>query len=258
MAFLECNFHSVVLQKAVSMNVVIPQFSQNRPEERKVMYLLHGLSDDASMWMRRTSIERYADRYDMIVIMPDGGRGFYTDAVNGSKYWTFLAEELPEIIRQFFNISPARENCFAAGLSMGGYGAIKLGLRCPEKFAAVAGLSSLVDLKLRYRATDTASWRSELRAIFGSTAQLAPRGNDLFDLAEKLRISGKEMPEILSICGTEDFMIEDNRKFNRFMRKIEYPGFYSFERPGSHTWEFWDQYIQDVMVFFTTGQLPEK
>ena len=85
-----------------------------------------------------------------------------------------------------------------------------------------------------------------------------PRGNDLFDLAEKLRISGKEMPEILSICGTEDFMIEDNRKFNRFMRKIEYPGFYSFERPGSHTWEFWDQYIQDVMVFFTTGQLPEK
>ena len=116
----------------------------------------------------------------------------------------------------------------------------------------------LYEVKLRYRATDTASWRSELRAIFGSTAQLAPRGNDLFDLAEKLRISGKEMPEILSICGTEDFMIEDNRKFNRFMRKIEYPGFYSFERPGSHTWEFWDQYIQDVMVFFTTGQLPEK
>ena len=140
---------------------------------------------------------------------------------------------------------------------MGGYGALKLGLRCPERFAAVAGLSSVTDIKYRFRADTSAAWRPELRRIFGSTSQLKDRGNDLFDLAVKARESGKELPEILSICGSEDFMIMDNRKFNRHMRKIEYPGFYSFERPGTHNWEFWDRHIQDALKFFTTGELPE-
>ncbi|MBR7131379.1 MAG: esterase family protein [Lentisphaeria bacterium] len=255
MAFIECRFNSIVLAKAVNMNVIIPTIhNENR---QRILYLLHGLSDDASMWFRRTSIERYADAYNMMVVMPDGGRGFYTDAVAGEKYWTFISEELPEMVTKLFNISLPRENTFVAGLSMGGYGALKLGLRCPERFAAVAGLSSVTDIKCRFRAKSSASWRPELRRIFGSVSQLASGGNDLFDLALKARESGKELPEIISFCGKDDFMIRDNRKFNRFMRDIEYPGFYSFERPGSHTWAFWDRYIQDVLKFFTTGELPE-
>lgn len=255
MAFIECRFNSVVLQKAVSMNVIIPTVKPEKPHQ--IMYLLHGLSDDASMWFRRSSIERYADAYNMMVVMPDGGRSFYTDAVAGENYWTFISEELPEIVKKLFNIAPARENTFAAGLSMGGYGALKLGLRCPEKFAAVAGLSSVTDIKRRYRAADSAAWRPELRRIFGSMAQLAAGGNDLFALAGEARQSGKDLPEILSICGKDDFMIEDNRKFNRHMKNIEYPGFYCFEKPGSHTWEFWDNHIQDALKFFVTGELPE-
>ena len=238
MAFIKCNFGSAALKKAVSMNLIIPQNSNTEPS--RVMYLLHGLSDDYSIWCRRTSIERYADKFNMTVIMPDGGRSFYTDAIVGESYWTFISEELPETVKGLFNIAADREHSFAAGLSMGGYGALKLGLRCPDRFAAVAGLSSVTDIKCRFRAASSAAWRPELRRIFGGISQLAARGNDLFDLAEKAVASGKELPQIISFCGKSDFMIKDNRKFNKFMQTINYPGFHCFERPGAHTWEFWD------------------
>ena len=255
MAFLECRFFSTALARAVNMNVVMPQDKDKK--SLKIVYLLHGLSDDASMWFRRTSVERYADMYNMMVVMPDGGRSFYTDAVAGDNYWTFISEELPQIVKALFNVTVCRENSYAAGLSMGGYGALKLALRCRDKFTAAAGLSSVTDLKHRFKAADSASWVPELRRIFGSTAQLAPRKNDLFSLADEAVASGEKLPAILSICGSEDFMIMDNRKFNKHMAKINYPDFHSYERPGVHNWAFWDTYIQDVFKFFDNGTLPE-
>ena len=256
MAFITCNCHSGILGKAISMNLIIPQ--QESGKERRVMYLLHGLSDDHTMWCRRTSIERYADKFNMTVVMPDGGRSFYTDALNGDNYWTFISEELPEIIKELFKLDPARENSFAAGLSMGGYGALKLGLRKPERFAAVGGLSSVTDIEYRYQAEDSASWRPEFDRIFGGIPQLIPHGNDLFDLAEKAVASGRKLPRMISICGADDFMIRDNRKFNDFMQKIAYPDFHCFERPGIHNWEFWDAHIAAVMDFFVNNQLPDR
>jgi len=255
MAFMECRFHSVSLARAVNMNVIIPQYKDK--ESLKIVFLLHGLSDDASMWFRRTSVERYADMYNMMVIMPDGGRSFYTDAVAGDNYWTFISEELPQTVQALFNVTVCRENSYAAGLSMGGYGALKLALRCRNKFTAAAGLSSLTDIKYRFKAEDSASWRPEMRRIFGSPSQLVPRKNDLFALAKEAVSAGENLPNILSICGSEDFMIMDNRKFNKHMRKINYPGYYSYERPGSHNWQFWDTYIQDAFKFFNDGTLPE-
>ena len=254
MAFMECRFHSAVLGKEVPVNVVFPRSGTVRG--RKVLYLLHGLSDDASVWFRRTSIERYADALNFIVIMPDGGRGFYTDAVHGAAYWTFLATELPEMMKSVFRLPTRREDTFAAGLSMGGYGALKLAFLRPERFAAAGVLSAVTDIRRRFRAADSAAWRPELRLIFGGVSRLAARDNDLFVLAEKAATSGRPLPEIISFCGTEDFMIADNRCFNRRMKTVKYPGFHAFERPGSHTWEFWDTYIQDILRFFADRTLP--
>lgn len=254
MPLLECRFFSNTLAKCVSVNVIMPRYCDKK--ELKTVYLFHGLSDDESMWCRRTSIERYAENRNMMIVMPDGGRSFYTDAVAGENYWSFISVELPEFIADMFNITPERKNTFAAGLSMGGYGALKLGLRCPERFAAVAGLSSVTDIKCRFKAESSAAWRPELRRIFGGISQLVSRGNDLFDLAEKAVASGQNLPEIMSICGNADFMIRDNRKFNHFMQQINYPEYHAFIRHGSHTWEFWDEHIQEVLDYFATGKLP--
>ena len=266
MAFINCCFKSVLLGKAVNLNAVIPQRIWNREhrygetssQRYRVIFLLHGLSDDYSAWMRYTSIERYANEYNVAVIMPDGGRSFYTDAANGFPYWSFISEELPAIAAEMFPISLKRDDCFAAGLSMGGYGALKLALRCPERFAAAAALSPVVDLERRFEAPESAPWLPELENIFISPAEARKNGNDLFTLAQNAVGSGKQLPRLISFCGFDDFMIEDNRKFNARMKQLAYPEFHCFEYPGNHNWKFWDTHIQDAFRFFFDQRLPEN
>lgn len=140
MALIECRFFSEVLGLSTSMTVILPQQTATqigmegrvRAERHPVLYLLHGLSDDDSIWLRRTSIERYVAQMGIAVVMPQVHRSFYTDMEYGGKYWTFISEELPALARSFFPLSHEREDNFVAGLSMGGYGAFKLALRRPD------------------------------------------------------------------------------------------------------------------------------
>lgn len=251
MAFLNCNFHSDVLGLACSMNVIVPQqsstvigmASKGGKKTYPVLYLLHGLSDDHTIWSRRTSIERYVAAMNMIVVMPNTHRGFYTDMACGAKYWTFISEELPAIVKGIFPVSNRREDTFAAGLSMGGYGALKLGLRCPEKFAAVAGLSSVTDVAVLM---DVDARKEELRRIFGTIDNFKGSENDLFHLAAKLAKSKQPQPAIFQCCGTEDFLYKDNLKFRDHLKKLKIKLHYQ-EAPGDHNWGFWDTYIKDVL-----------
>lgn len=240
---------------ACSMNVIVPQqcstqigmISKGGKKIYPVLYLLHGLSDDHTIWSRRTSIERYAADMDLIVVMPTTHRGFYTDMAAGAKYWTFISEELPVIVKNFFPASSRREDTFAAGLSMGGYGALKLGLRCPEKFAAVAGLSSVTDvssfMQLEERGTE---FSVEMQRIFGAPDKVKGSPDDLFYLASKLAEGKQAAPKIFQCCGTEDFLYQDNIKFRNHLEKIKIDFHYQ-EAPGIHEWAFWDRYIQDVL-----------
>ena len=265
MAFLHCTFKSVLLGREVGMNVVIPQhfysaqdrFNQASGRKYRTLFLLHGLSDDHSAWSRYTSIERYAAARDLAVVMPDGGRSFYTDALNGFRYWSFISEELPSVAAEMFPLSLDYGDCFAAGLSMGGYGALKLAMRHPERFAAAVALSPVVDLQARFNSPQSASWLPEMVNIFGSPEQARENGNDLFALADSLAGQPRQ-PKLLSICGLDDFMLEDNRNFNRHMQDIAYPEFHYFEYPGNHNWIFWDRYIQDALDFLLDGKLPKK
>ena len=133
MALIQCVFFSDVLGMSHSMNVILPQKAKgivgmkSRASEGKhpTILLLHGLTDDHTVWCRRTSIERYVSDMGLAVIMPAVHRSFYTDIQNAGQYWTFISEELPVIARRFFPLSARRENNFVAGLSMGGYGAFK-------------------------------------------------------------------------------------------------------------------------------------
>ena len=259
MAFINCSFKSELLGKSVQLNAIIPEKNKSSASAEKfpTLFLLHGLSDDHTAWCRYTSIERYANMYNIAVIMPDGGRSFYTDAANGFPYWSFISEELPEISESLFPVSLKPGQCFAAGLSMGGYGALKLGLRTPERFAAIAALSPVVDLTERFNAPDSASWLPELKNIFVSPQAAEKSGDDLFSLARDAVKSGKKLPRMISICGTEDFMIKDNRKFNSFMKQLAIPEVHSFEYSGTHNWAFWDTHIVTALEFFFDGKLPQ-
>jgi S-formylglutathione hydrolase FrmB len=255
MAFFNCNFHSDILGMACSMNVIVPQQSPTRigmdskggRATYPILYLLHGLGDDHTIWARRTSIERYVADMNLIVVMPATHRGFYTDMDAGAKYWTFISEELPAVVKGFFPVDGRREDTFAAGLSMGGYGALKLGLRCPGKFAAVAGLSSVTDVRAFMGLnSEDPDFSREMQRIFGSANKVESSENDLFRLASELAGSKEPQPAIFQCCGTEDFLYQDNLKFRDHLKKLKMNLHYQ-EAPGDHNWNFWDQYIQDVL-----------
>ena len=253
MAFMECFIRSSVLSKACNINVLMPQnyeadgITPGKRQEYKVLYLLHGLSDDYSSWMRRTSIERYMGNLPVVVVMPDVGRSFYTDMKHGLKYWTFISEELPLLIQQMFPVSTKREDTFVAGFSMGGYGALKLALNHPERFAAAGAMSSVTDIAAKFGDPRYAGWQFE--DIFGSPELLAADGNDLFASLDKTA-KVPQKPRIIQICGTEDYLWQDNLKLKDAFEKNNYPDYVFESHPGVHSWDFWDVYIQDIIKFF--------
>ncbi|WP_018752455.1 alpha/beta hydrolase [Paenibacillus sanguinis] len=254
MALFQTRFFSEALGLSTSMTVILPQSAKSQigmetPEisgPYPTLYLLHGLSDDDSIWLRRTSIERYVAELGLAVVMPQVDRSFYTDMAYGNRYWTFISEELPRLCRSFFPLSRRREDTFVAGLSMGGYGAFKLALRKPEMFAAAASLSGALDI------ASSAQHAEELSSLFLSIfGESGPKGteNDLLTLlepfAEKAR-QGLAMPALYQCCGTEDFLYQDNQTFREACNRLNIPLTYE-EGPGAHEWSYWDTRIQDVL-----------
>src|SRR5215216_3173923 len=148
----EINFLSEGLDLRSSMYVLLPQRTRaemmsKRIPKYKTLYLLHGHSDDHTAWMRWSSIEQYVEGLNLVVVMPAVHLSFYNDMVYGGRYWQFISEEVPALVRDMFSLSAEREDNFVAGLSMGGYGAFKLALTHPERFAAAASLSGAVDIR---------------------------------------------------------------------------------------------------------------
>ena len=115
MAFIQWDFYSESLQIATSANIIIPQKSVQTSQKIPVLYLLHGLSDDHTIWQRRTAIERYVDQKNLVVIMPAVNRSFYTNTTSGTLYWDFISKELPHLCKRFFPISTKRADTFVAG-----------------------------------------------------------------------------------------------------------------------------------------------
>lgn len=259
MAFLQTHFFSDALGVSTSMNVLLPQpvskaqVGMVGAAEKKaypVLYLLHGWSDDESIWMRRTSIERYAASLGLIVVMPRVELSYYQNMASGMAFWDFLSEELPRLCKAWFPISNAREDTFAAGLSMGGYGAFRLGLACPDRYAAVASLSGAVDINHPFKVPER-SLKTE--AIFGSTRDLSGTDRDLFHLAKLL--PKKNATALYQCCGTEDFLYEDNVRFRDHLRALGV-NFTCDEGPGSHDWAYWDLMIQKVLAWLPVSNRP--
>ncbi|PWW37472.1 MULTISPECIES: alpha/beta hydrolase [Paenibacillus] len=253
MALIQCNFYSDTLGLSTSMHVILPQQTHNQIGMENVsgqglhptLYLLHGLSDDDSIWLRRTSIERYVADLGIAVVMPQVHRSFYTDMVEGGSYWTFISEELPALARSFFPLSHKREDNFVAGLSMGGYGAFKLALRKPDQYAAAASLSGALDMTAHLdNMKSSPLWRAEMERIFGP--KIAGSENDLLQLLKDNQASSGPRPLLYQCCGTEDFLYDQNQSFREACAQTDLQLTYE-EEPGEHEWGYWDQKIQSVL-----------
>jgi S-formylglutathione hydrolase FrmB len=245
MALIQCDFFSETLQLHTSMNVILPQPARSR---YPVLYLLHGLSDDHTIWLRRTSIERYVEPLGLAVVMPAVHRSFYADMARGNRYWTFVSRELPALARGFFPISRRREETFVAGLSMGGYGAFKLALSFPQRFAAAASLSGALDQAGPAPEHVDPAMQAEMENIYGDLGKLAGSANDAMHLAAQVAWSAGPRPRLYQCCGTEDFLYDQNLRFRDHALALGLDLTYE-EGPGEHEWGYWDRMIQRVLAW---------
>lgn len=249
MARVHCDFFSETLRINTSMTVLLPQPSElqigidgHSLEDPPVLYLLHGLTDDDTAWTRFTSIERYANEVGLAVVMPQVAHSFYSDEAHGLPYWTYLSEELPDIVRRFFRVSPKREDTFVAGLSMGGYGAMKWALRQPWRFSYAAGLSGV--LAMDGTARDGDPWVTETLARIFADQPVSGSDNDLLHLLTQVRAD--EMPPLYVACGSGDFLLEDNVRFVDAAQSAGVDVEAVFD-DGDHEWAYWDHHIRQVV-----------
>lgn len=241
MAFCQLQWFSGVLSKQTTTWVLLPD-GLNGPFS--VFYLLHGLSDDHSIWLRRTRIEMYVAGKPMIVVMADGGRGFYTNHENGPKWAEHIGVELPAYIEKMFPAIAERRGRFIGGLSMGGYGALRIGLGFSDRFSSANSHSGAV--------------------LFGSHSQDMPErvlivganpagsDHDLLKLAKRAKRNGT-LPRLRIDCGVDDFLLEDNRSLHQSLLKMKVPHEYE-EFPGEHSWDYWDLHVREAIQFHLREQ----
>lgn len=240
MARLHIQFSSVNLDRSTDIYVIKPDYL-NIHKPVRILYLLHGLTGDYSNWLFFTSIEKDVFGSNMIVVMPSAYNGFYTNTKSGINYFSFIAEELPKFIESMFNIKHTKENTFIAGLSMGGYGALKVGLTYPEKYNKIASFSGVLDIK-KYLANSAGRRKKMLEEIFGNEVE---NSEDLFYLANNL----KEPVSLYISCGKQDTLLLQNKDFHEHLKSLNINHIYN-EPQGSHTWDFWDREIKEALKFF--------
>lgn len=235
MAFCTMNFWGAALQKQCSMNVILPESKKFKPPFC-LLIQLHGMSDDHTIWLRRTSIDRYVSDLPLIVLMPDGARAFYCDTILGA-YEKHIMEDVLGFAEKYLPVRRDRMGRAIGGLSMGGYGSMKMALKYPHKFASVVSHSG------GFRIPDKIAKKLDAPKRPGQV--VIPR-DDVFDIAAKL--GTRKAPAIRIDCGKDDFLLDANRRFHRHLAKLGIKHEYR-EYPGDHNWAYWDEHIQQALQF---------
>ncbi|MDD5368872.1 MAG: alpha/beta hydrolase family protein [Anaerolineaceae bacterium] len=224
-------------------------------KDRKLLYLLHGLSDDASAWQRYTAIETIAAAYGLIVVMPSVNRSFYTDQPNGQAYFSYLVEELPHYLALVFGLTPRREDTLIAGVSMGGYGAFKAALLHPELYHAAASFSGVLSVDV-LQSTAQDARQVEFTHLFGDLERL---GGSQYDPAVWLKNAAKDrkaLPRLFIACGRQDNLYPLNRSFYQASRTVRVPVDFH-EEDGRHDWFFWDKQIRRFLAAVLDRRSPK-
>jgi len=237
---MQLEYWAPSLRKQTPITILFPDRIENRGPY-PVFYLLHGLSDSNTVWTRMTSLERYTERLPLIVVMPDGQRSFYCDSATGQRFDEFIAQDLPALIQRFFHVRDDRAGRCIGGLSMGGYGAIKMALKYPDRYVSATGHSGAYFRDFNQIRDDL---HNELALHFGGPT--LREEDNVFSLAQKN--ANASLPALRFDCGVDDFLIENNRDLDRHLAQLGIAHEYE-EFPGAHSWRYWDEHIQEALTF---------
>ncbi len=245
-------FQSKLVNTTLPYNVILPtDYDTSRTTRYPVLYLLHGLTGHYSDWVRRSNIADYASEYRLIVVTPEGNDSWYTDSamIPTDKYESYILQELIPDVQQRYRTIEARYGRSIAGLSMGGYGAIKFGLKSPGTFVFAASMSGAFPAaRFTEQEFGAAGWGDSLK-LFGPAGSNTRLANDLFELVGKLppdRV--RSLPYFYFDCGTEDspLLFPSNRELAGLMVEKKIP--HEFRQlPGDHSWAYWDRQVREVL-----------
>jgi S-formylglutathione hydrolase FrmB len=214
--------------------------------------MLHGLSGHYTNWTEKTKLAEYAAQYHLIIVTPEGGDGWYTDSETApaEKYESYFMNELIPDVDARFRTVQTREGRAVAGLSMGGYGALKFGLKYPERFVFAASISGALDAALRTESNPGFAWdyvRPSVMKTFGPAGSKTRGANDLHRLFLTLPTERVELlPFFYLSGGTEDGFLASSRELASILLKRKIP--HEFRQlPGKHDWAFWDAQGREVL-----------
>lgn len=245
MALLHIDHVPETVKVNLPLNIILPdpgRMGDVPVAQRKVLYLLHGLSDNASAWQRFTSIETLANAYGLVVVMPSAGRSFYIDQPNGQNYFSYLTEELPQYLADVFNLKPACENTFIAGNSMGGYGAIKAALLHPDRYAAAAIFSGVLSLQILSLIPDDPR-RAEFALLFGDVDKLSGSEHDPAVWLQRAAQNPAILPRLFLYVSRQEDIYPLSGMFHAACQSLGIQSEYH-EEDGAHDWFFWDKQIR--------------
>jgi S-formylglutathione hydrolase FrmB len=230
MSIVNVRFRSEALGKHTSFNVVLPDQATG---PFPVLIQLHGFSDDSYSWLYNSRLAQHVAPYPLIVVLPDGGTSRYLNLPYHERfglqnYEDLMIRDIPNEVQRLFPVRPGK--WAIGGLSMGGFGALRLGLKYPDRFASIwahsAGLRPLDD------------------AFLSTLAD--PSDADVVHLARQAMASG-QAPELALDCGVDDELIRYNREFHAALDGMGYPHTWN-EHPGAHTWDYWDLHVQEALA----------
>ena len=256
MALMRIDHVSETVKVNLPLNLILPdpgRMDGVPVSQRKVLYLLHGLSDDASAWQRYTNIESLAAAYGLVVVMPSVGRSFYIDQPNGQKYFSYLTAELPQYLQDVFGLAPRREDTFIAGNSMGGYGAFKAAFLYPERYAAAASFSGALSLAI-LTAIPNDPRRDEFARLFGDLEHLAGSEHDPAVWLQRAAQKPGSLPHLFISVSRQEDLYPLSVQFQAACQacgiQVDF-----HEEDGAHDWFFWERQIR-YFLETTLGPVP--
>lgn len=255
---LRGSLYSQVLDMSTGITVITPE--EPRSEPPKVAYVLHGLNSGNGSWSEGSMLPTYAKDYNVVFIMPEVGRSYYTDMRYGQRFFTYVSEELPELCAKTFSLCSGREDTTVIGASMGGYGALKCALTKPERFGTCCAFSSgsLYTAEFLARVQKIGDWDrvatvmgqqrvADFHAIFGDDLEVVPE-NEVSFLAKKIARESAALPRIYSACGTDDGFLKTNRRFKDDLLTFGFDVTYE-EWQGGHDWDFFNAALKKALTF---------
>ncbi|MEG1862750.1 MAG: alpha/beta hydrolase family protein [Oscillospiraceae bacterium] len=265
MAFIETSVYSQVLKQDMHVDLFLPNDRMDHPlkKPRAVIYFLHGMGSSEREFREYTAANRYARENHVAMVYPSAPQSFYNDMKYGLKYFTYLTEELPALLLSLFGVGMPREKTFVAGLSMGGYGALRLGLMRPDIYGGCAGFSGACDIRAMAQSLkeNPVEDGKAFIPVFGEEMDIKD-DQDLFCLAKKAsELPVEKQPRVFMACGKQDdlfFLHDQNIKLKSYIQTLPIADFKYMEWDGVHDYSFWDRAMMHAISYFLNNGYDEK